>query len=252
MSIPATVVDREREYHNQRFAEEVRTDQARADQDKYYFALKHADEKYIQLITHYSRNAVALEYGCGLAEWALRIAPGSREMHGIDISDVAIEAAKRQAAQSGLHNVHLAARDAHATDYPDDHFDLVFGLGIIHHLDTRRALEEVARILKPGGVAIFREPLGYNPLINLYRSATPEARTVDEHPLTKADFRVADKIFSKNEWEFYGLATLAAVPFRRTPLGEPMFKACAALDRALLSERAMGWQAWSALMKLTK
>ncbi|WP_428491963.1 hypothetical protein [Rhodopila sp.] len=61
----------------------------------------------------------------------------------------------------------------------------MFGIGIIHHLDTRQASREVARVLRPDGNAVFWEPMGTNPIIGLYRMLTPNARTVDEHPLAK-------------------------------------------------------------------
>jgi hypothetical protein len=54
--------------------------------------------------------------------------------------------------------------------------------------DLSLACSEIARVLRPGGPAIFVEPLGHNPLINAYRKRTPALRTVDEHPPTKARF----------------------------------------------------------------
>ena len=247
MNSDATIVEREREYHNLRFTEETRDAQ-----DKYYFALRDCDAKYERLILEHARDAVVLDYGCAKGEWALKIAPIARKVHGIDISDVAIAAGQAEAAARGLENAHFDAMDAHQMEFPDNTFDLVFGLGIIHHLDTRKSLEEVARVLKPGGVAIFREPLGYNFLINLYRNATPEARTIDEHPLVHDDERIASEVFSRSDWEFYGLATLGSVPFRNTPLGEPLFKAAAALDRAIFTLPPMRWQAWAVLMTMVK
>ncbi len=247
MNSDATIVEREREYHNLRFTEETRDAQ-----EKYYFALQDCDAKYERLIQEHSRGAVVLDYGCAKGEWALKIAPGAARVHGIDISDVAIEAARAEAVALGFDHTQFDAMDAHQMDFPDNTFDLVFGLGIIHHLDTRKSLEEVARVLKPGGVAIFREPLGYNALINLYRNATPNARTIDEHPLVHEDHRIADEMFSLNDWEFYGLASLASVPFRNTGLGKPLLGVTAALDRALFRVPALRWQAWAVLMTLRK
>jgi SAM-dependent methyltransferase len=247
MNSDATIVEREREYHNLRFTEETRDAQ-----DKYYFALRDCDAKYERLILERARDAVVLDYGCAKGEWALKIAPVAKQVHGIDISDVAIDAARAEAARLGLGHAHFDAMDAHKMTFPDNTFDLVFGLGIIHHLDTRLSLQEVARVLKPGGVAIFREPLGYNMLINLYRNATPEARTVDEHPLVHADEKIAGELFKRNGWEFYGLATLGVVPLRNTRLGEPLFRFAAAIDRTLFKIPLIRWQAWAVLMTLEK
>ncbi len=247
MSMQASVVEREREFHNQRFTEETRLAQ-----DKYYFAIQDCDAEYERRLRRLAKDAVFLDYGCALGGWALSLAPLAREAHGIDISDVAIDQARASAVEQGLTNTRFVAGDAHATGYPDDHFDLVFGIGIIHHLDTEKSLAEVARVLKPGGTALFREPLGCNPVINFYRKATPEARTEDEHPLVTEDRRIAGRLFRVNAWDFYGLATLGSVPFRNTPLGQPVYRAAAILDRLLLSTPGVRWQGWCALMQLQK
>lgn len=246
-SVDSAIIDREREYHNARFSEETREAQ-----NKYYFAIRDCDEKYERLLMERSKGAVVLDYGCAFGDWALKVAPVAEVVYGIDISDVAIEGARREATRLAINNVRFSATDAHATGFADGQFDLVFGIGIIHHLDTRRALQEVARVLKPGGAAIFREPLAGNLLIDLYRTLTPSARTVDEHPLTRADFSLAGEFFTGNEWEFFGLTTLATVPARNTPLGDPLYRMTAALDRALFGLEPLRWQAWNALMTLTK
>src|SRR3546814_2369311 len=116
---------------------------------------------------------------------ALRFATTARTATGIDISDVAIEKGRERARQKGFTNVRLEAMNAEAMTFPDDSFDLVFGSGIIHHLDIDRAFGEIARVLRPGGRAVFIEPLGLNPAIGLYRRFTPSARTPDEHPLLR-------------------------------------------------------------------
>ena len=48
-------------------------------------------------------------------------------------------------------------------------FDIIYGTGILHHLNLKACLDEIERILKPGGKFVFIEPLGTNPVINLYR-----------------------------------------------------------------------------------
>ena len=72
------------------------------------------------------------------------------DAHGIDISPVSIENAKKQAENQGVSDkVTFHVMDAEATTFPDDHFDYAVINGILHHLDLEKAYSELARILKP-------------------------------------------------------------------------------------------------------
>ena len=85
--------------------------------------------------------------------------------------------------------------DAHHLEFPDDTFDIVFGTGILHHLDFETALREIFRVLKKDGEMVFLEPLGRNPVGKLVRRLTPDARTRDEKPLDKQHFRILERYF---------------------------------------------------------
>lgn len=62
---------------------------------------------------------------------------------------------------------------AEQIDYLDASFDRVFGRAVLHHLDMTRAPAELARVLKPGGRAVFIEPLSENPLLDFIRDYVP-------------------------------------------------------------------------------
>ncbi len=85
--------------------------------------------------------------------------------------------------------------DAHHLEFPDNTFDIVFGTGILHHLDFETALREIFRVLKKDGEMVFLEPLGRNPVGKLVRRLTPDARTRDEKPLDKQHFRILERYF---------------------------------------------------------
>jgi SAM-dependent methyltransferase len=85
--------------------------------------------------------------------------------------------------------------DAHKLDFPDNSLDVVYGVGILHHLDYERALLEILRVLKPGGTMIFREPLALNPIAMMVRRLTPHARTVDEQPLRLKELAYCKTLF---------------------------------------------------------
>jgi SAM-dependent methyltransferase len=241
---PAARLERERDFHNARFEHDDREAQL-----KYYDAIADCFRDYWARVDQLTVGADILEYGCAYGDNALRLAATARSATGIDISDVAIEKGRARAGQRGLANVRLEAMNAEAMDFPDASFDLVFGSGIIHHLDIDRAFAEIARVLRPGGRAVFVEPLGLNPLIEIYRRLTPNARTPDEHPLLRQDFRKFDAAFRTTSCRFYGLTTLAAVPFRRTAAKAPLFALTRAVDRGLFALPAVKWWAWYSLME---
>src|SRR5438270_352918 len=83
----------------------------------------------------------------------------------IAMAPVAMEIARQQAEREGL-AIDFAVMDAEHTTFPDASFDLIVGSGILHHLDLDRTYTEIARLLAPGGRAVFVEPLGHNALIN--------------------------------------------------------------------------------------
>lgn len=236
---------RERDFHNERFgAVEERKE------DSFYFAVKPAVDAYWRLVRAACPERDVLEYGCSNGMSSIGLAHSAKWITGIDISDVAVQQATNTAAHRGINNVTFQVDNAEDMNLPSAGFDVVFGSGILHHLVLEKSLSEIRRVLRPGGKAFFFEPLGHNPVINLYRNRTPAARTVDEHPLLKSDFEIVRKYFSKCDLEFFGLAALASIPFRRSPLGSAVRATGAQIDNILLKIPGARWQAWIVVMAL--
>lgn len=245
-------LEAERLYHNSRFGAE---EDPRAHLDKLYAVLRPAFDAQDDLVRGLGAGKDVLEYGCADGSLALRelgVPRFARSFLGIDISDAAIDKANARAAEMGFANARFAAMNAEALEVPDASLDLVYGRGIIHHLDLSRCFPEVARVLRPGGSAVFAEPLGHNPVLNWYRSRTPELRTHDEHPLVMDDLELGRRFFSDVSARYFGLTALAAVPLRNTPLGGPALRALGALDRAIFAVPPLRKQAWYALITLRK
>jgi SAM-dependent methyltransferase len=101
-----------------------------------------------------------LEIGCGVGMSAIQLARAGRHIQGFDISEGSVAVARERAEALGLANL-VDLRVASATDlpYPDASFDLIFGVDILHHVPLAGTMKEVRRLLRPGGVAYFREPL---------------------------------------------------------------------------------------------
>ena len=201
---------RERDFHDRRFG---RDDSAREKARKYYSIGGNARAEYKKLVARYCRGKNLLEYGCGTGGFSLEWLRLGANVTGIDLSAEAIKQARRKVISSG-YEAKYCVGNAEETGFDDNQFDLVVGTSILHHLDLCNAYAELSRILKPDGHAIFIEPLGHNPLINLYRRLTPSMRSEDEHPLKHKDIQLSRRYFSKVEADYYSLSTILAVPFR--------------------------------------
>lgn len=235
---------RERDFHDGRFEQEVRQPQR-----KYYWAVQDAFAAYAARRAEHSLQADVLEYGCAKGRVSCQLAPAAKSITGIDISGVAIEQAEARACAAGLQNTRFAVMNAEAMDFADQSFDFIFGSGIIHHLDIGRAYDELYRVLRPGGRVLFIEPLGHNPVLGLYRRLTPAVRSVDEHPLKKADFQAFAARFDDVRTRHFGLFTLGAVPFRHLPGGSYARAAARAADRAFFAMPFAKWWAWFCVME---
>lgn len=155
-----------------------------------------------------------LNYGCGENfTTCKKIVHLGGEIIGIDISNKRVEGINKNAMREGLiDNIKAIQMNAEKMDFEDGFFDAVFGRAILHHLNLDKAGKEIARVLKPGGRAVFIEPLGMNPLINLYRQITLKERTPFEHPLTFKDIEKMGRNFEKFEHkEFYLVALLSII-----------------------------------------
>lgn len=242
----------ERRFHNNRFGGEH---DVRQPLTKWYAAVETGARMQTEMIRNLGRGARVLEFGCADGYLSLgesRLAHEAGSFHGIDISDWAIEKARKSAAAQGLTQCSFSVMDAEKLTFPDGQFDLVFGRGILHHLDVEKSLAEIARVLRPGGRAIFYEPLGGNPVLNSYRRMTPHLRTADEHPLVMRDIRLARAAFREVDARFFGLLTLAAVPFRNTAIGPGLMAALEWTDRILLRFPLIRQNAWHLLLTLTR
>lgn len=241
--------EREREFHDERFAR----DGGERRSSRYYSVAAESQAYYRQrLDAHSGPGRAVLEYGCGTGSAAFDLAEAGAEVVAIDISPVAVDHARSEAASRGV-SERLSVREmnAESLELPDGSFDLVCGSGILHHLELDRALDEIARVLRPTGAAVFYEPLGHNPVVNAYRRATPDERTDDEHPILEADLVGLRDRFGEVEARGFVLTALAALALRGRPGFEAARTSLGAVDRALFSRwgRLQRW-CWIVVLEL--
>lgn len=123
-------------------------------------------------------DSPCLEIGCGEGNNLVRFAEG-RRCTGVDLFPK-----KLHFAAGELSGCRFAAADAARLPFADASFRSVFVRDLLHHVPEPRAvLEEVCRVLAPGGVLCLLEPNGRNPLVWLQTRIVPaEAGARDFSP----------------------------------------------------------------------
>lgn len=240
---------RERGFHDQTFETNSRESAGR-----FYAVLAPADAAFDEKVQAAGKGARILEYGCGQGGRLFRLAPSAASLSAIDLSPVGVEQARLDAEERGL-DVDLRVMNAEALEFDDGSFDLIVGNGILHHLDLGRAFSEIHRVLVPGGRGLFMEPLGHNPMVNLYRRMTPKLRTPDEHPLVMADFALAERSFEQVEVTMSVLTSLLALPLagRGGDRFDRLLSRLTATDDALFRRSALARRnAWYATIELVR
>ncbi|MHB1688456.1 MAG: class I SAM-dependent methyltransferase [Ignavibacteriaceae bacterium] len=108
-------------------------------------------ERMINLIKP-SPDASALDVATGGGHTAIALAKCVKQVVAIDITPEMLPEAKMASSQEGISNITFRAEDVHNLNISDCQFDIVASRFAVHHFsDVNRALQEMCRVLKPGG-----------------------------------------------------------------------------------------------------
>ncbi|MFN7914432.1 MAG: class I SAM-dependent methyltransferase [Vicinamibacterales bacterium] len=124
------------------------------DLDQYHFEKLHHLLRLVDFNGY--RGKAVIEVGCGAAVDLARFARGGAVCTGVDLAQSAIELARANFEQQGL-QADLRVANGEALPFPDNSFDLVYAHGVVQYTaDPQALVNEVRRVLKPGGQAIFQ------------------------------------------------------------------------------------------------
>jgi len=218
--------------------------------------LRYADEYALGLLGDVN-GKVLVDAGCGAGANAVCFAQTGAKVFAFDISIGMLEATRRLAQENGvLARVNVVKMAAEDLAYPSGFADLVFGHSILHHTDLALTRQEVHRILRPGGRAVFLEPLGHHPLIRVFRWLTPSRRTPTEKPLRFEDalfFAEPFSSFCHREFYLVTPAAFAFLPFGSRKLFRAVLDILGRADNAVLARwPGLGKYAWVIVMGLVK
>jgi ubiquinone/menaquinone biosynthesis C-methylase UbiE len=102
-------------------------------------------------------NKKLLEIGLGYGTLGQLLADHGSDYHGLDIADGPVAMMRHRLQNLGIGGTeqHVRVGSALAIPHEDGNFDYVYSIGCLHHTgDLTRAVDEVFRVLKPGGKAI--------------------------------------------------------------------------------------------------
>ncbi len=160
-----------------------------------------------------------LDFGCGHGMAAVVLARLGARVTAFDLSRGYLREAQHRARANGV-SIHFLQADGETLPFADGSFDAIWGNAILHHLDLHRAGRELYRVLRPGGVAVFCEPWGENPLLRWARRSLPypgKGHTADEHPLRSPQLALLRAVFPSLRVDSYQFLSMVrrVVPSRR-------------------------------------
>jgi len=119
-----------------------------------WFGHEATNEPFSRLISYVRLEGKSvLEIGCGAGSLTERLARHSKYVTAIDLTKSAVDLTRRRFALHGLHG-NILQMNGENLGFPDEAFDFVWSWGVIHHsANTERIVEEIHRVLKPGGEA---------------------------------------------------------------------------------------------------
>ena len=195
-----------------------------------------------------------LDLGCGSGANTALLALRGAHVYALDLSPDLITLARRRIAVNQIEApVDFLVGSAHEIDVPEASIDVVFGIAILHHIDMEKTARETWRVLRPGGRAIFQEPVRNSRVIRALRAMVPY-RSPDvspyERPLTDAEIRRFAGHFRGFRARPFMLphASLAHVVPGALRYPEPLYR----LDRSLLRSRTLQPFAGIRVFEVTK
>lgn len=113
-------------------------------------------------------RARILDVGCGTGNVLKELVNGSRQLYGVDLSEKMVEIAKERLKDNAV----IEAADAKELPFENASFDILLCNASFHHYPQPKAvLEEMGRVLRPGGILLIGEGYAFQPFrtfLNIY------------------------------------------------------------------------------------
>src|SRR6516165_9009992 len=99
-----------------------------------------------------------IDVACGPGVVTAALAPNAASIVAFDATEQMLETAKARCARAGLSNVEFQSGDAESLPFADAQFDGAVTRAAVHHFaDPQRAINEMFRVLRPGGTVVIAD-----------------------------------------------------------------------------------------------
>ena len=119
---------------------------------------------YLLNFAHISQNGNILEIGSGAGRFTINLLKAGFRVTCVDLSEAQLKRLEEDSKEAGISADRLKVHCMSAEDMlcnTEDHYDVIIGFFILHHLDTDNLgayFSEFRKLLKPGGRICFLEP----------------------------------------------------------------------------------------------
>jgi ubiquinone/menaquinone biosynthesis C-methylase UbiE len=97
-----------------------------------------------------------LEIGCGMGYDSLEFLKRGVRVTATDLTPAAVDLCRKHFEYAGVEAEDVRVENVRELTFPDDTFDAVWANGVVHATgNTQEAIDEIRRVLKPGGRAII-------------------------------------------------------------------------------------------------
>jgi 2-polyprenyl-3-methyl-5-hydroxy-6-metoxy-1,4-benzoquinol methylase len=180
------------------------------------------------------RGQKVLDIGTGSGWASVMLAKkGAGKIVAVDMSDKMLAFVNKIAKINGVGDIiETINMPIESAAFEENTFDLIISIEVLHHLNVETAMRKIHGWLKPGGRAVFAEPLANSKLLTVIRdlSPVPKFGTHTERGLTLREITRASNCFSSMTHKEFQLFTRLERVFRK-----PAFvKMLLAIDSALL------------------
>lgn len=145
------------------------------------------------------KNKKVLNIASGIGYESVILARKGANVYAFDISEASVRVANKRSEINGLSGqITTEVMSVYQLTYADDSFDYVYGNACLHHFELEKGLKEIRRVLKPGGKAVFCEPLGSSEFLKKLRNFVPVRKNIVspfERQLNYNDLKVIENIF---------------------------------------------------------